>query len=302
MAGPYVVAISLLVYVFYRVPLTTMWTQLRLYGGWELVPVVFGCVWLAFLLDCLAIWKTVSWSTCPIGFREVLNIRGATYLLAAVNYHLGQGGFVYFLHKEKNLDLARAFGVTLLLMGAEFVTLVTPAAIGVWSSGQAQMAALRPYLAVAAGLFLLYLIVVAAKPGWLTRFRVLEPALNSGVGGNFKAILIRFPHMAVIFGVHWAALAIFGVRLPLAEGLACLAAVFFVVVLPISVQGLGTGQVAAVVLLSAYAPGGEGQVLAYSLSVWALGVLTQVIIGLVFARKGLRMLRSQPGRGQREGP
>lgn len=289
---PYVVAASLLAYIFFKVPLGQVIQQLRAEALWTLVPLVFFGVTALFLLDCLAMWKTIEWVTCPIRFREVVEIRGASYLLAAVNYNLGQGSVVYFLYKRKKVEMLQSTGTVLLIMGAEFAVLVAIAGLGVIISDRPAVAALKPYVYPLAGVYLVYLVLTARPPRWLSSIRIFKPALDAGLLGNLKVLLIRVPHMLVLFLMHWAALELFNIHVPVGEALAALSAVFIVVVLPISIQGLGTGQAASVALLSGYAASGAATVLAYSLSVWVLGVICQVLVGLLFFKRGAAMIRS----------
>jgi N-methylhydantoinase B/oxoprolinase/acetone carboxylase alpha subunit len=75
-------------------------------------------------------WRTFGAFGVSLSYRETLVIRGSTYLLALVNYGVGQGGIVYFVHRERGVALARAVGITLLIMGINLVTLVLLADLG----------------------------------------------------------------------------------------------------------------------------------------------------------------------------
>jgi hypothetical protein len=76
---------------------------------------------------------------------------------------------------------------------------------------------------------------------------------------------------------------------PVLTALVYLPAVFFVAALPVSVQGLGLSQAAAVYFFARYAPGGEAAVLAYSLAMTSVSLVVQVGMGIGFLPAGKRL-------------
>ena len=52
-----------------------------------------------------------------MSFTDVLLVRGATYLLAAINYNVGQGAIVYFVHKSAGTTIMRGVATILLVLG-----------------------------------------------------------------------------------------------------------------------------------------------------------------------------------------
>ena len=71
-------------------------------------------------------------------------------------------------------------------------------------------------------------------------------------------------------------------------------AVRYAAALPISVQGLGLSQAAAVAFFSKYAvgpgmPDGSPPVLAYSLGMTTVAIIIQVVMGLAFLPAGRRL-------------
>src|SRR5206468_261451 len=97
--------------------------------------------------------------------------------------------------------------------------------------------------------------VVAVRPRWLAARPVFEVLLNAGLGGHLRALLVRLPHIAALLALQIAMLWAFGVHVPLVNALAALPVVYFVAVLPISVQGLGTTQATMVYFFARWAPG-----------------------------------------------
>ena len=79
--------------------------------------------------------------------------------------------------------------------------------------------------------------------------------LGAGLGGHLRALLVRLPHIAILFTFQIFMLRGFGVAVPVLQAIAALPVVFFIAVLPISVQGLGTTQAAMIFFFARYAPG-----------------------------------------------
>jgi hypothetical protein len=84
------VTLGLLYYVFRSISFTQIMAAFGSAAAWT-VPVLVLLVLGVYLGDCFAIWKTFGWFVARLSFREVLVVRGATYLLALVNYTVGQG-------------------------------------------------------------------------------------------------------------------------------------------------------------------------------------------------------------------
>jgi hypothetical protein len=92
--------------------------------------------------------------------------------------------------------------------------------------------------------------------------------------------------------LSWFSLAAFGVVIPVAKAIMCLPIVYFVAVLPISFQGLGTSQAMLIHFFAAYAPGTTDEarwavILAASLVSQAIAFALQLSIGLICMRNQL---------------
>ena len=106
---------KLAVFVPWAIALAVLAWLLRVVPGDELYralghvpPAPFLAVVLAFVVCTLAADTAATWAAFrhalpefTIGYLELLRIRGATYLLAMLNYGVGQGGLAYFLAPEQ---------------------------------------------------------------------------------------------------------------------------------------------------------------------------------------------------------
>ena len=128
-----------------------------------------------------------------------------------------------------------------------------------------------------------------AKPSKLASWNLLAPMFEMGITGHFKAVAVRLPHVLVLVVWHFLSLRWFGVAVPPLVALVYLPAVFFFAALPVSVQGLGLSQWAAVTFFAAYSPSGKAAVLAYSLAMTAVSLGIQVTMGVIFLRAAQRL-------------
>ena len=311
---PWVVTAGLLFLVFRRISIDEVIADTRHAAGWT-VPLILASVVAVYLGDSFAIWKTFGWFLTRMSFVDVLLVRGATYLLAAINYNVGQGAIVYFVKKVFGVPVVRGIATVLLIMGVNVLALLFLATAGLrlapevphygkmlvlvaWAglAVYALAVVLKPrFLAERAVLQVLltagfggharaiYVVLVAVRPRWLDR-PVFEVLLNAGFAGHARALLVRLPHIAALVTFQFTALRGFGVHVPLVNALAALPVTFLVAVLPISVQGLGTTQATMVYFFARYASGSpaeqEAAVVAASIVAQAIALAFQAILGV----------------------
>jgi hypothetical protein len=222
-----------------------------------------------------------------MSFSDVLLVRGATYLLAAINYNVGQGAIVYFVNRTTGAPILRGIATILLIMGINVLALLFLATAGLWIAPAVPHAVF--VLVVVAWLGLgLYVAVVAARPRWLRERPLFDVLLGAGIGGHARALAVRLPHIASLIAFQVAMLRAFGVAVPLVDALAALPVVFLVAALPLSVQGLGTTQAAMIYFFARYAPGArsaqEAAVMTASLVGQALSLTFQALLGVACMR------------------
>jgi hypothetical protein len=285
------VTLALLVYIFSRVPFHEVLEALGRAAPWT-VPVALALVLVIYAADSFAMQRTFSWFVTPLRYSEVLVVRGATYLLALVNYALGQGAIVYFVKRTRGVPVTRGAATVLLIMGVNVLVLLGLASLGLVVSGARNRTVEALVVAGYAGLAA-YLVVIWARPAFLTKRPIFEVLFDAGIGGHLKAMVVRLPHVISLIAFQFAMLRAFGVRIPIGHAIMFLPVILLSAIVP-SFLGLGPVQASMVALLSRYAPGTgvdqEATVLAAGLAGWTLPVLAQIAIALV-------CLRSHLGRG-----
>jgi hypothetical protein len=254
------------------------------WGRYLAVASAFTGVWLA--LDSLVLARLVSRFHRPLSVRQVLPLRGASYLLMALSYDAAQAGLGLALHRRYDIPLL-AIGGTYL-----FYYLIDLTTIGLLGSAGAQAlpGALGEALRIALGALLAGVLLAF---GLLARWarspseRVPQPLR----GTRLLATLRRARPRDVAEFLAWRAtfylsfvafvacsLPAFGIRVPLPDLAALVPLVMSVSALPVTVAGLGSTQLAMWMLYRPYAD--PAAILAYSVVYSATLVLFRMPIAL----------------------
>ena len=289
--APWLVAALTLGWLFSRIPFAELRASLAQAPIGPFIGLIVLLVGVTLLSDTFATWATFKSSLPEAGltFRETLNVRGASYLLALIHYGAGQGGIAYFVSRKHGVPLARAAGAVMLIMGVNVIVVALLALLGVLLGGAPSAPALRWIVLGLACAFPGYLGVIALRPGFLTRLRLLEPLFRAGLRGHAVAVAARLPHIAVLVVGQFVALRMWDIGVPFTRALALLPLVFVVAVLPISPGGIGTAQATQVALFWTWASGATDEskkaaVLACGLAIQVLSMMVQASVGLVFTR------------------
>ena len=294
-AAAWIVTAGLLGLLLWRTPFSQVVAATRSAAPW-MVPVTLLMLLAIYVADSLAIWKTFGWFLAPLSFAQILIVRGATYLLAAINYSVGQGAIVYFVHRATGAPVLRGVGTVLLIMGVNVLALMFLTTAGLAIAPDVPRS-LYVVITVAYIGLAIYLVAVIARPRWLSSRPIFDVLLAAGLRGHLKALLVRLPHIAVLIAYQTIVLRAFGVRVPVVAAITSLPVVLFIAVLPISVQGIGTTQAAMVFFFARYGTGDEttrqAAVLAESLVTQAIALGFQSLLGLGCLRSRIgRDLRS----------
>jgi hypothetical protein len=292
----WLVTAGLLGWLLWRTPFSQVLAATRAAAPWT-VPVALLLLVGIYLADSFAIWKTFGWFVAQLSLAEILVVRGATYLLAAINYSVGQGAIVYFVHRATGAPVMRGVATVLLIMGINILALLFLTSAGLLIAPAPDIPHGLYVIVAAAYLGLaIYTVAVIVRPRWLASRPIFDVLLAAGWRGHLRALAVRVPHIATLIAFQTLLLRAFGVNVPLVVAIASLPVVFLVAVLPISVQGIGTTQAAMVFFFARYATGDqtarEAAVLAESLVAQVLALGFQSLLGLA-------CLRSRIGRDLR---
>ena len=286
---PLLVALVILAYLFARVPRAALWDALAT-GPWLWLGAYIAlAMFLVLLADAYATCVSLRVLGLRPQFFLIVLVRGATYLLGVLSYSLGQGAMGFYLQRC-GLATSRAAGIVLFLLIVNFGLLLIMSGLGLLAGALPGFPGLSFLaLGLAAGM-LAYLSVVSLRPQFLQGWRLLAPLLEAGLGGHLRAAAGRMPHVLILVLTFWGALRLWGISVPLLQGLVLIPVILFLAALPITPAGLGTFQAGMVLLLSPYVPLANPEaraaaVLAFSLVYQFLGLAIQAILGLWCCRK-----------------
>jgi hypothetical protein len=282
---PFVIAALLLVLVFARIDFRAFWSTLARVNGWLLFG--WALLWQLVLLAADALGNFVVYRrTAPsVGYRDFYVFRGASYLPGMVNHHLGQAYMTYLQAKLLGIPVARMAGTTLVsyagwfgcLLGCMTVALpfadLPPSYVWLGTLGV-------PVVLVSG---VVYLVLVSRPPAALASSTLLAPLFEAGFWGHLRALVGRLPHLAVLVVGTWVAYRIFAIPIPLATALVYLPIILVLVTLPITPQGFGAREAAAITFFSSFAPGDSDAARAGALTAastaWGVSI-TLVAVGL----------------------
>lgn len=256
-------------------------------------PVVAWCATVSiWLTDAYATARTFQrWGT-QIGLRETCLVRGATALFDAINPALGQAVLTLVMH-GRGIPLSRALVVIILMNVIFLVHIAVVSGVGMLAGGGAEDSIVPLVVGGALLLTTAYLVVVAIRPKALSRFSTADWLMKVGLSGHAQAFLYRLPNMAVLIGAQFLFMRCFGIELPIKAALLYLPTVMFIGGMPISVQGVGPGQVAAVAFFARYV---DAEPAAAEATVIAAGLAGTMLITTGAAVVGLFCVATPTGR------
>jgi hypothetical protein len=249
---------------------------------WAIVVSLCGSV-VIWLADSYATARTLQrWKT-PITFRETALIRGATALFDAINPALGQAVLTLVVYR-RGTPLGQAVLLVMLMNVVFIVHIAVVSGVGLLAGAAPDTALMSLLVQLALGGTIAYLAVIALRPAALARNATLRWLMDAGLSGHAWAFLYRVPNMIVLIAAQVLFMRCFGIDLPLDVSLFYLPALMFIVGMPLSVQGLGPGQIASVNFFSPYVSGApanaEATILACGFAGAALTTVGAILIGM----------------------
>lgn len=287
---PYAIAALALFWVFRSVKLEALQkafadAPLLLFVGVSAIMLLLNCA-----ADTFAMRTVFRWFDVTVPFFDLYVVRGSTYLLAVINYHVGQAAIVGYLYRARRVPLYRATGVILFIIGVNVGTLFLLASAGA-ARATGDLAWMR-WIPVGFGFGgVFYAILLKVKPAFLVKRTLFGPLFEMGIRGHLRGVLVRLPHVGVLLVWHWLSLRMFKVQIPPGDALLYLPALFAVGSLPINVNGFGAAQSVAIAFFSPYVTEGDPKsaVLAYSLATTTVALVLQLLLGLLCLRRATRL-------------
>ena len=287
--GPYVIAAIALGWVYHgtdvkRFEAAVKAAPLAAFVAVSALMLVVNCA-----ADTFAMSAVFARFGCHVRYKDLYLVRASTYLLAIVNYHVGQAAIIGYLYRVKRVPLLRASGWILFIIGINVGTLLLLASAGATrETGQENLRLLR-LIPLATGIgVVFYAALLTVKPRFLADRALLKPLFEMGIPGHIMGVLVRLPHIGVLLLWHFISLRMFSVHVPVGAALLYLPVYFAAQSLPLNVNGIGIAQPVALAFFSSFSgtPGHPNPeaVTAYSICTTVISTILQVILGSICLR------------------
>ena len=287
--APYVIAAIALYWVYERTD------PKKLGKAVENAPLVAFVAVSALMLvvncaaDTFAMSAVFARFGCHVRYKDLYLVRASTYLLAIVNYHVGQAAIIGYLYRVKRVPLLRASGWILFIIGINVGTLLLLASAGATrETGQENLKLLR-LIPLGTGIgVVVYAALLTLKPRFLANRALLKPLFDMGIPGHIMGVVVRLPHIGVLLLWHFISLRMFSVHVPVGAALLYLPVYFAAQSLPLNVNGIGIAQPVALAFFAKFSgtPGHPNPeaVIAYSLATTLISTILQIILGSICLR------------------
>ncbi len=291
---PWIITATLLVVVFQKVGLKDTIDQLKSESVRDVVLLGLIFYTYVFLINGLAYHRLFRQMDRPMPFLEILSIRGASYLLIALNPGVGQGGLALWISKKKSIPLKEVLGIMFLLPVVDAIFLAGVLSASLLADRYGGGILPPPYSEILFWIVaVLWLVLICHFVFWRTDFlssslRIIKE--NAFLGGFKKA---KARHYLVLLGIrllmnipgmiaYHAGLGLFGVNVPFWEFVVRFIPAILIQTLPITVGQLGTSQSAWILMYGEYAS--PAKLAAFSLVWITVYNLSRLVIGAICFR------------------
>ena len=258
------------------------------WGQWLALMIPYSIFF--FIIDTLVVWRVINWFNTRVSYKDMLPIRGSSYILSIINEQVGKGAMGLYLNRRYQVPGWEVGSSMVFIMFCEFYYLLMWATLG-WLIGRDSLPAefgLIPWIALIAALFfIVWILLFRTSLGQSASFRD-RPAFKSfreaGPLHYLVLIILRSPALLAAVVVYTAALGLFGVETNLLQMLGYLPVIFFGAATP------GPMRTVAITLWVILFPGHEGQMTAFGFVQHNFFIFFNAAIGLIFLRRANREL------------
>jgi len=252
------------------------------WGMWLLLMIPYSGVF--FLIDSLVVWRVINWFNTRVSYRDILPIRGSSYILSILNEQVGKGAMALYLYRTHSVPGWELGSSMLFIMFCEFYYLLMWATAGWWLQGDSLPAVFGwiPYIAgVALAFFAVFYAFFRGAFGsdGLRERPVFKSFREAGIAQYLTIVVLRSPALLSAVVVYTLALRLFGVEVGFGQMLGYLPVIFFGAATPGPMRGV------AIALWVVLFPGNEGEMTAFGFVQHNFFIFFNAAIGLLFLRR-----------------
>lgn len=272
-AAPWIVAVFIFSYLFSQYKPSQIWKAVEHANLLYFLTIAFFYFVMLYLADCFTISKVLTRFGYPVTTRELLPVRGATYLVMNINYPASQAAFAYYLKRTRGIPIFEVLGVFFFIAVIDLFVVLTLAFVGSFFQtavirGVDIASSVRTVVLVAYTIYFLQLVFwrkwTSRIFGIKRKFKVVEWIRSKKIFCAFeqatvkdylKILLLRAPiHISIIF-IFFIAIRAFHAAAPFVTVLGTIPVAYLIGTIPITPGGLGTTNVAIVELMRSHITG-----------------------------------------------
>jgi hypothetical protein len=250
--------------------------------NWQLLGPLTACMVLAlYAWDALCLKTVFALPGCTLSYRQMLRVRGISYLAGAFNYELGQGFIAWSMARLLSVGLLFTLSRSVLLAYHDLFVLLTLGLSGWLLGGDESGKAIGAFCGVGLTALIIAGLAVALLPrGWRERFE--QTRLGAWLKSwtllrSLQLAALRLVYFGILIVYGGLALAICHIEIGPMVVLSTIPLVLVADALP-SMAGLGTRETALRLLLNPESP---EELMAMSLF-WTIGMIVcRLLIGLI---------------------
>ena len=211
---------------------------------------------VCFFTDTAGITAAFRAVVCPVTFRETLPIKATSYFLNILNYNAALAGMALYLDRSRGVGFWRALGALMFVNVVDLLGVLVTLSLGmVLVMGQG---AFSPGLEIIlrgiawgglAGFIGGTLWFRSDLPlpilGRLRNKALFAPLREASLGTWIRLLALRLALQGQYLAVQYVLLLMFDIPVPFIHLVAYLPVLTFIQIVPISISGLGTTQLAA---------------------------------------------------------
>ncbi|MBU4484833.1 flippase-like domain-containing protein [bacterium] len=270
---PWLIAAGIFAYLFSKYPLLQVYRVITYVNLWAFISASVAYFVFVYIFDSFVTAKVISHFSHKVGTGEIMKARGLTYLIMIVNYAASQAAFAYYLKRTRNIPILEALGIFFFIGFLDLYWIITLALIGSFFL-QFDIAGVDLKYIVQTTALIAYGILIFkiffwrrgfAKIStrfdnlrffeWLRGKKIFHIFNQAKVRDYILVWLARLPIMLTIIVFFYYVVQTFGCHIPFVQILCNIPIVYLIGCLPLTPGGLGTTNVAMVVLLSPHLSG-----------------------------------------------
>jgi hypothetical protein len=259
---PWVISGGIVAYLALTTDVPRFFEILGSINPWSFLLVTVLGMTVVFTLDSFCLKLLFGRFMGPVRYRDMLSVKGSSYFLNIVNYNAGAGAVALFASKKKGFGFIESVGVMLFLNAIDIFALAVLVIIGLILGPDVLSDTERAGLTwtclalggVLVGTILFWVFKAPFLPQRVREFRIFFPFRESRLFDYPFFIILRTLFVVQYVFIHWGFLKVFGIHVPISHLLVYVPILTFIGVLPISIAGLGTTQVALRHFIAPYPP------------------------------------------------